>query len=330
MHYDDLLERTLIAPFHRGCDHLMVASGYATAAFANRHIEAIRQPHRCFEISLFVGMFPATGSIEINHRAFKQLQSIYSGAESGGRFECRYNSAPRLNHSKVYVWLKDNVPETAFVGSANYSANGFDGQQQEVLAEVDPMAAYAYVNGLWQEDCLLCDSQRADDRVAIAKSKDSLRRGPGVVKHFEETPALSDLQSVSLSLIDEKGDVPSRSGLNWGQRDGRNRDQAYIAIPRDVRVSGFFPLIKHPFSVLTDDNEILLCVAAQPKKKGDVIGAAIQTTNDNSHLGRYFRRRLGLSSGEYVTSHHLNAYGRSDVVFRKIDDENYLLEFSKP
>ena len=53
-------------------------------------------------------------------------------------------------------------------------------------------------------------------------------------------------------------------------------------------------------------------------------GKGLQTTDDNSEIGDYLRARLNLNSGEYVTRQHLNAYGRTDVTFTKIDDETIL------
>jgi len=74
--------------------------------------------------------------------------------------------------------------------------------------------------------------------------------------------------------------------------------------------------------VLTDDNKELICVRAQDD------GKAIHTTLDNSLLGEYFRFRLGLPNGVFITKDHLLRYGRADVDFYKIDEETYLMDFS--
>ena len=56
-----------------------------------------------------------------------------------------------------------------------------------------------------------------------------------------------------MSLLARGGETGRRSGLNWGQRDGREPNQAYIPLPASVARSGFFPLNRRQFSVLTDD-----------------------------------------------------------------------------
>ena len=57
-------------------------------------------------------------------------------------------------------------------------------------------------------------------------------------------------------------------------------------------------------------------------------GKAIETYGNNSQLGLYFRKRLGLPSGAFVTLIDLKKYGRTDVTFYKIDDENFFMDFS--
>ena len=66
------------------------------------------------------------------------------------------------------------------------------------------------------------------------------------------------------------------------------------------------------------------CVRAQDG------GKAIHTPHDNSQIGRYIRERLGLASGQVVTASDLAHYGRSSIDFYKIDEENYVMDFSKP
>ena len=55
---------------------------------------------------------------------------------------------------------------------------------------------------------------------------------------------------------------------------------------------------------------------------------AITTPASNALLGEYFRNRLGLANGAYVTVADLRSYGRTDVTFIKIDEEHYYMDFS--
>jgi len=49
--------------------------------------------------------------------------------------------------------------------------------------------------------------------------------------------------------------VPYRSGLNWGQRPGRNSNQAYLKVPSIEQQSGFFPKKGINFNVTCDHKD---------------------------------------------------------------------------
>ena len=81
---------------------------------------------------------------------------------------------------------------------------------------------------------------------------------------------------------------------------------------------------KQHFLVVTDDHHTLQLRVEQQNDK------AITTPASNALLGEYFRNRLGLGNGEYIEKRHLLAYGRMDVMFYKIDEEQYYMDFSAP
>lgn len=130
-------------------------------------------------------------------------------------------------------------------------------------------------------------------------------------------------QKVSLSLITRSGEPGNRSGLNWGQRPGRNPNEAYISLPSRIAKSGFFPLEKRHFTAITDDRHQLILRIEQQNDK------AITTPARNSDLGEYFRNRLGLANGAFATRADLDRYGRTDVIFLRLDEETYYMDFSK-
>lgn len=113
-----------------------------------------------------------------------------------------------------------------------------------------------------------------------------------------------------------------RSGLNWGQRPGRNPNQAYLSVPREIQRSSFLPEVGQQFLVDTDDGQRLIMVRAQSN------GKALETPGDNSLLGRYFRTRIGVESGRLVTAAHLRRYGRTSVDIYRVSSTHYELDFS--
>lgn len=116
--------------------------------------------------------------------------------------------------------------------------------------------------------------------------------------------------------------MPMVSGLNWGHRGKRQRNEAYIKVPATVYHTDFFPATASPFTITTDDGRIFNCAIAQQS------GKAIHTPDNNSLFGVYFRERLGLPSGELVTLEALQHYGRTSVTVEKLDNTSYRMDFS--
>lgn len=126
---------------------------------------------------------------------------------------------------------------------------------------------------------------------------------------------------IRIGLLSRSGQVPPRSGLNWGQRPGRNGNEAYIAIPIQHTRDRFFPEIGQPFLVLTDSGESLTLVRCQQE------GKALQSLPHNYMLGLYFRERLGIASGMPVDKAHLLSDGRTDIEISRLDTLEYFLDF---
>ncbi len=158
------------------------------------------------------------------------------------------------------------------------------------------------------------------------KKKDKLH---GVSKHAgrREVLKMKGTSYVRISLtatVRGEERVPSRSGLNWGQRPGRNPNQAYLPITAEVQRSGFFPDPGISFSIECDDGVVFECVRAQQH------GKAIETPANNAIIGSYFRERLGVESGESVAIWHLIDYGRTSIEIFEIARNKYFLDFSRP
>ncbi len=133
------------------------------------------------------------------------------------------------------------------------------------------------------------------------------------------------LNSIALPLTTgkkEKCRVPGRSGLNWGQRPGRNQDQAYLSVPVEFQRSNFFPPAGIKFLAIFDDGFEVECLRAQQN------GKAIHSHKDNSIIGKYFRTRLGLKSGDLISYFDLDRYGRFSIEVSKKEDGIYFFDFS--
>ncbi|MCL2519089.1 MAG: NgoFVII family restriction endonuclease [Oscillospiraceae bacterium] len=321
MIFSNLYNDALIQPGREGANHLKIISGYASAAMAFHHLEELNQKGINISISLLVGMCPSDGLSFSNHRGF---QNIISSAYSKC-FSCSYVYSKPSVHAKLYIWYKTGTFYKAFIGSPNYTQNAFSKNQREILSEIQDDHVSEYYNHI-EKDSIYCNHADAEELVKIYNDKNYYLKHPHedtVAQIFPKTEGLEDIR-VSL-LCRKTGDVPRIGGLNWGQRPGREPNQAYLQLPPEVYKKDFFPKRPQHFTVVTDDSKSFICTRAQKDLNN---GHAVETPHNNSLLGEYFRNRLGLQNGAKITKEDLLRYGRTDITFYKFDDENFLMDFS--
>ena len=332
---EDLFKEVLLKPLSSSDANIIrIVAGYATPAMVSYHLEQLKKIERDeVKIEILIGMSVQDGIFSPYKTGFEKLATDHAN------FDCRYIVTGTPVHSKAYVWYSNERPVCGFIGSANYTQTAFlNGKQREILGNFKPEECKSYFDSIYPDTADI-DDYRVGDLLSkysgIQKRRDlPLQEFLEKVKNIspEDVGAapLISVNSVTLSFLDKNGDVPEgASGLNWGQRPKRNLNQAYIKVPVDIARQRFFPSKGQHFTVLTDDDKNLICTTAQDSGvEGQ--GKAIETPHNNSLLGVYFRNRLGLQDGQRVTADHLRRYGRTDVVFSKIDDETYFMDFSKP
>lgn len=131
-----------------------------------------------------------------------------------------------------------------------------------------------------------------------------------------------NISKVKVDLLDKNGNP--QYGLNWGQRTGREPNQAYIQLPIEVYRSDFFPKKPEHFFIHTDDGLDIKFTRAQKTDEG----TALQTPDDNSYFGKYIRDRLGIPHGQEITAKDILDYGCKEITFFKINDK-YYMDFSR-
>ena len=305
----DLRHSILIQPAAEGANKLYIVSGYASPSMVSWQYDTLKNMGiESISINLIIGMTAAEGITVPNHKGFIELANAIDG------FNCQYLYQNMPVHSKLYVWEKNGEPYKAFVGSANYTQRAFGKSQREIMSECDPREALDYFYEI-DRDTIYCTESEVDDFIVIINPIQELKKDD------------SNKLTLSLLMNNGKGDIGKKSSLNWGQRGKREPNQAYIPYPSAKRKKGFFPVKGNDasaphFTVVTDDMKSLVLRVEQQGNK------AITTPEKNSKLGEYFRYRLGLPNGAFVTKEDLIRYGRTDVDFYKIDDEQYYMDFS--
>lgn len=130
-----------------------------------------------------------------------------------------------------------------------------------------------------------------------------------------------NISKIKVDLLDKNGEP--QYGLNWGQRIGREPNQAYIQLPIEIYRSDFFPKKPEHFNVRTDDGKDIIFTRAQKTDEG----TALQTPEDNSLFGRYLRTRMGIPLGDEITKEAILSYGCKEITFFKVGNQ-YFMDFS--
>lgn len=315
---NDLTETVLFAPLSEGlADTIAILSGYATPNMASWYLKHLEEQCIKANVELLVGMTPKEGLSQNIHKAFVELHSSKS-KDIQSSFSCSYlqDNAP-AEHGNLYIFLRNEEPIIAYTGSASFVQDSFIGaHRREIMSPCNPSKAWQYYQRITNK-AIYCNHNELENYVKITTERTFLDE--------ENTSATLKQENVArenLSLLTKSKTVGKHSGLNWGQRDGRNPNQAYIPVPLSVARSGFFPTDGRHITVSTDDNKILILRLEQAHNK------ALTTPLSNAELGEYFRNRLNLANGAPVTKSDLEKYGRTDVSFIKYDEEEYFMDFS--
>lgn len=316
LYTEQLKKHILFDPLGLDVNQLYIVAGYATPNMASWLMRNIELPNnRKIDINLVVGMVPLDGLSVSVHNGFQELMSEEL-PDSVNSFTCSYVYNSRPVHSKLYIWAKNGIPVKAFTGSANFTQAAFGTNRRELMYECDPAEAMSYYEQI-EGNSIYCNHAEIEEYVLLHPTHEILDRDNRVLTPFEE----AGIESVTLSLLTKTGETGSKSGINWGQRSGRNPNEAYISLPAHIARSGFFPLEKAHFTVVTDDGHTLILRVEQQNDK------AITTPLSNALLGEYIRNRIGVANGAYVWKRDLINYGRTDIKFYKFDDEQFYMEF---
>lgn len=308
---ENLLKSLIINPYYNGMRRLKVLSGYASPTFVHHVLYSLEN----IEIELIIGMIKNDPISIWEHKEYLKMYS------KTNRLNVKYYMGEKPIHSKVIYWGEEcaNDGPIAFVGSANFTRNGYI-NYQETMAQTNPanaLEAFPKNNLLNFRD----PSVEESIKFAFQVRNTSIIDTSAVANVVRNSKPKVDL---FLTRSNNPRKIQKSAGLNWGQRSGREKNQAYIPVPKQIHEAnpGFFPESKVEFTLITDDGESFVCVMAQDNNK------AIETCHDNSILGKYFRRRLGLPLGDFITIEDLDNYGRNFVTIYKIDGETYFMDFS--
>jgi hypothetical protein len=303
--------------FHRHqtllSDELVILSGYLGPNPVRRLAELP------FNSTVIYGMYGDKGIQERLHNALINIQKNVQ------HINIYYSTVPI--HSKCYIWKNQNIIQHALIGSANFSTNGLTTPYREILAETtydtfQPL--YEYIDRVMSNSILCTDLNLSFSPKKITTS-----------------------MTCHMSLLDNRGAVPSKSGLNWMFSTGHvSYNDAYIAI-RKEHIRGCpslfppkqsFPSTEHGgrlhrhndiIEIIWDDGFTMdgLLEGTQDEFRINY-PKQISSSPKKSLMGEYLRHRIGVQSGTFVTIDNLSRYGRTNIEVSLLDEGIYYFDFS--
>jgi len=247
------------------------------------------------------------------------------------------------NHSKIYCWIKNNVPVDILVGSANCSTSGLSSANGEVLYEAkkeDFQATYEYLKDALN-DSILC-SNFIPSQVLATTSTSSIPNLP-LDRVLSRNPPKAEI-CVGIGMNRK---MALKSGWNWGHGKGNNapdvaeqriRVDLVRAIPSLFPNNGINPnhgkgqAFKNNSpnaEIIFDDGTVMDARFEQESiTNTGVFYKALCSYPDKGTYGRYIRKRLGLPSNALITDAHIAKRGKDTITLELLSPGVYYCDFS--
>ena len=330
LYYTDLEKKVLEIPSME-VDNFVIISGYVGIEPIKKLAELPPNIHT----TVIYGMYGSDSISAPLHKALLELQNNLPNVE------ILYSTIPV--HSKVYFWKDGENITNALIGSANFSVSGLRNDYKEILTEINKKSFgdfAMYYNYVYNR-CIHCTDATLKVRNVLKIARTGIQTQPLLANGI-----------CRVSFLDKNGLVPKKSGLNWGCSGGHVSDgDAYIRITLEyIRMfPKMFPPKKYidgipndnssgrknrendEVELIWDDGTIMVGLLegqSYNKQDGMIYPKQLSTSPQKSILGKYLRKRLGVSLNHVITKTDLKKYGRTHIDISLISEGIYYMDFS--
>lgn len=331
LYYKDLENTVLHSEAAKNSNKLFVISGYVGAEL----IKSLSSFPLTTQFEVIYGMY---GSDNISEPLHKKLVELHNTLPN---VSISYSTVPV--HSKIYCWFCNDEVTGGLIGSANFTINGLRKDFKETLCDIvqDSLDEYRKYFKYVRDHSFPC----TDTRVTLRKFKHISTKAD-----TKEQPFLSD-GICRASLLDKKGEIALKSGLNWGCSKGHvAKGDAYIRLTtKYIKLfPDLFPQKKYVNGITNEDSKgkanrendeveliwddgtsMIGLLEGQNIVDGVIYPKQLSTSPQKNILGKYIRKRLGNLPLDYtIRKKDLLKYGRTHIDISKIGDGIYYLDFS--
>lgn len=322
-------------------DELIIISGYLGPAPVERLSELP------FKTTIVGGMYPSG----IDARLLTSLNKVKS---NNSNLAIKYSTIEV--HSKIYIWRYKGKIISALIGSANFSSNGLRTDYRESLADVtrDSYKPLERYYDLILSSSLDTPSIKSTKKVVVFENKKQERDvNISNIKYSYEIPLFKETKT-------KFKHVPEQSGLNWGNSKGHVAiGDAYIPIPKELLKENQYLIhpykkdyyvpegkkkrLSDPIEIIWDDGTIMEASLEGTQKfnnqsfpknltsfssKKTLFSENGKRMSKKSIMGRYLRKRIGVSLEKVITIDDLKNYGRDTITLSLINEGVYYCDFS--
>lgn len=311
----------------KGCENateLKVCTGYSSSEFVKKVLDDCPT----LKIELFLGM-TVYGISSKNHDGFIKLIENYKE-----RIKVWYQITEPPTHTKSYTFFKNEVEIQSYIGSANFTKNGFIKWNEmlisselslndfyeaqkclSMLANNEEIEKYIF---LYEEDEISTNFiEEEEEQFIYVVDKDN----QDSVSKYVDTDILSKKNNFTdfryrrrLTIIPEKFPLWKRKGINASLNGGRSTLLQTATFQFDT----IFPLDKKIRILTKDGNSFVAYVDSSP---------SILEIEFTPSLHTYISKRIGHCPSSYLTREILVDKKMNDVRFLKIEEDLYEMIF---
>lgn len=323
--YTDKLYENIIVPFAKESSCLKIISGYASSTFLNK--VKTEFPH--LQIDLFLGM-TYQGISRQDHNRYS------TWSKEDDKIKVFYQIHPVPNHMKI-VCFRSPIKKHTYIGSANFSENGFLYQREimtEIHDDIEELFKIQHENSIIctekdvetfiniydaTYDRLLIEEQQIfeePEKLSLEDEQQNLQNYFYLDSEFRQN-SLNKKNEFSIEVV-----LPQAQNRHWdvnGINAWRQNETPHLIQTPKVMFDKYFPY-ERMFEIYTDDGIKLKAIV-----KGKFNSRKLYSENVNIY--KYVCKRIGLKNNAPISHENLLAYGRTSMLFKRIDNKTYLMDF---
>ena len=320
MFINNLYENIIKVDF-KDCHTINILSGYASGVFLEKVITECPN----LKIELYLGM-TKEGLLTGNHKIFQDL------TKNNPNINVYYQIKGPPNHMKIYSLFKNGKQIKSFVGSANFTENGFE-HNKEILVESN--LDFLDIFDVQKINSLICTHSDIEKYVSI---NNAVIEDPLLGEEEAETKEPFNTENNKYNLKNDKLisvknkanykyykefeiEVVKSNDKNWeftGINNGLYDGTPHITIGNTLYLKKVFPR-DDDFLLITDEGkEYKVRVSAENRDALYFIDIDIY---------EYFRNKLNWEQKKPIRHEDLEEVGYNKMKFIRLDKFKYYIDF---